>query len=190
MSRAARLLALLLAVLWLAAGCVQAEEQSWYMQQADALVAELYELVSDEEYVGLFTGSAQMEEKIGAWREAMAHEPTRVSGFDIPDMEDLMELTAGETAGLSQAAQKHLERRLPAMFISAANGMEGVEFLAAASVVVLSEGYVMPEDFGACIVLYEYEGISVCVSFAETGEGVVLATAQFCTPRIAELLGE
>ena len=52
----------------------------------------------------------------------------------------------------------------------------------------MSEGYVMPEDFTPCIVIYEYEDVCVCVSFTQIGEGVVSAAAQFAAPEITELL--
>ena len=46
----------------------------------------------------------------------------------------------------------------------------------------------MPEGFTPCMIVYEYEGICVSVSFAQIGEGVVMGTAQFTAPEIVGLL--
>ena len=183
------LLPILLALALLLAPLAYAEEPDWSTDKANELTANLYELISYEKFAEYFTGSKEIHAQIDAWKTAMEQPPVSVSGYDLPSAELLMQMAGVTDLSLPDVMAEYVESRLGSMLVSTFNGQYGGSaFLAASSMCTLSEGYIMPENFKPCIVVYEYEGICLCVSFAQIGEGVVMATAQFAVPEIAELL--
>ena len=182
-------LSILLALLIALAPCAWAEETDWYAEKAAELTAGLYELISFDRFAEYFTGSEEIHEQIDAWEQAMEKEPLSVKGYDMPDSELLMSMAGMQGISLPDVMAEYVERRLGSTLVSMVNSSYGgATFLAAASMSTLFEGYVMPEGFKPCIVIYEYEGICVSVSFAEIGEGVVMATAEFCAPEVVDML--
>ena len=162
-------------------------ENAWCLEKAEALRDKLYEMVSFDGLAEFYTPQAELIALIDSWKTAMKDEPKSVKGYPLPAVEMISEFVP-EMENVPEALIQKIDRSMANLLISQINGMEGVYFLSASSIPTLGEGYIMPENFSPCIVLYEYEGICVSVSFAEIGEGVVSATAQFVSPRIAELL--
>lgn len=184
-----RLISVMAALLmWLSVSVyASAEEETWYLQRAEALKDDLYALVAYDGFAEAYASGEEVIELIDAWKLAMESEPERVSGYGLPDV-SLLLADAADGQALPDAMVRRLERSMASVLISQINGMQGVYFLAASSVPVMTEGYVMPEQFAPCMIVYEYEGVCVCVSFVRLGEEVVSATAQFCAPEITELL--
>jgi len=183
------LLVLLLALPILA----QAEETArtdWYTEKADGLIADLYELISFGQFREYFSGSDEMYAQIDAWKAALSEGALRVTGYDMPDSALLLSMAVMADSDLPSVVQEYLDRRMGSTLVSMINGMMGVNFLAASSMAIVTEGYLMPEGFTPCMIVYEYAGICVSVSFAQIGEGVVMGTAQFTAPEIVGLLNE
>ena len=90
--------------------------------------------------------------------------------------------------GIGEVGVRQVGRGSIGMVVNLLIGQKSANFLAASAMVQLGEGYVMPEGFEPCVVAYEYADIAVAVSFKEAGEGVVLATAQFCPTEICGMM--
>lgn len=184
------LTALILSLL-LAAPCAWAQgdvdataQDEWYISRADILVDELSELCADSTYVNIF-GRDDMIDLTLEWSGMISAEPVHVGRYSLPL--DLMTLASiGISGDLSEPAQKYLERGLGSMMLSSGIASQGVDFLAASSVLRISEGYIMPEGFEPCLVLYEYEDICVGVVFEQIGNEVVTASAAVCTEDIKQ----
>lgn len=186
-----RLTALLLMLCLLISAFAHAEESAetdWYTDTAKELAADLHELISLDRFAEYFTANDAVHERISAWSDAMEQGAVSIHGYGMPDAGLLMSM-AEITGALPDVLAEYIERRMGSTLVSMINGSYGgVEFLSASSMAVVTEGYLMPEDFTPCIVLFEYDGICVSVSFSRIGEGVILGTAQFVTPEIKELL--
>lgn len=163
------------------------EEPDWYLTTADALRGKLHELITAEGFAEFFTSNEEVAAMIASWGRLMNTAPASVRGYDLPAMEIICGLVP-EMQNLPDVLLERIERSLGTTLITQLNSSMGVNFLAACSMASLAEGYVMPENFTPCIVVYEYEGVCVCVSFTQIGEGVVSAAAQFAAPEITELL--
>lgn len=189
MKRALCLLLVLLLSLPLCAQAEEAAQTDWYTETADGLIADLYELISFEQFAEYFSGSDEIYAQIDAWKAAMSKGALRVTGYDMPDAAFLLSMADMEDSALPTVVEEYLDRRMGSTLVSMVNGSYGgASLLATSGMTVVTEGYLMPEDFMPCIVLYEYDGVCVSVSFARIGEGVVLGTAQFVAPEIASLL--
>lgn len=162
-------------------------DTDWYMETADALCGKLQEVVSFDGFAEFYTASEEIAALIDSWNTAMDVQPKAVGGYPLPTLSMISEFVPG-LENAPDALIEKMERSMAALLVTQINATEGVNFLAASNIPTLSEGYVMPENFEPCIIVYEYEGICVCVSFVETGEGVIGATVQFASPQIAELL--
>lgn len=187
-----RALCLLLIMLLTLPLCAQAEEAAptdWYTETANGLIADLYELISFEQFREYFFGSDEMHAQIDAWKAALSEGALRVTGYDMPDAALLLSMAGMADSDLPSVVQEYLDRRMGSTLVSMVNGSYGgAALLAASSMTVVTEGYLMPEGFAPCIILFEYDGICVSVSFAQIGEGVVMGTAQFTAPEIVGLL--
>ena len=186
-----RIFSLLLALCLLISfpACAEKEpEKDWYTDTANKLVSDLHALISMEQFDEYFTTNEEIHEQIGAWSAAMEQGEISVHGFDMPGAALLMAMAEITAGSIPDILAEYIERRMGSTLVSMINGMMGVNFLAASSIAIVSEGYLMPEGFTPCMIVYEYEGICVSVSFAQIGEGVVMGTAQFTAPEIVGLL--
>ena len=185
-----KLFSLILALILLTSSFAYAEEASeeWYRERADDLLATLTELSGSEEYLTLFVGIAPLSDQIAAWHEAISQEPEKVERYLMP-FDSLIRLVLNATdVELPDSARKYIGRRLGSTLISLFNVKQDSTFLAASSMVQPSEGFIMPEGFEPCVVVYEYDGICVGVTFTQIGEGVVMGNAQICTDDVIMLL--
>lgn len=192
MKKLPRIFSLLIVLCLLLPLCAHAEEsaeQDWYLEKAAILTGRLYELISFEGLVEVYTSQEEVISLIGSWRTAMESEPVSVKGYDLPPVELISEFTP-EMKNIPAVLLEKIERSMASLLVSQINGMMGVNFLAASTIPTLSEGYIMPEGFRPCVILYEYENICVSVSFTQIGEQVVSATVQFASPQIIQLLQE
>lgn len=177
-----RLISILMIACLLVASCV-AEGGNWYADTSLELARCLGELVRDEAYLKLYTSS---EEVRAAMEPLKSADFGRVRNQYLVDLSgDLLlklnevfgdgeELDAG---GLSDCGMERLRATLPASIAGAMNASQGATCIAAASILSFSRSYPMPEAFSPCLILLEADGAAVCVAFAQTGEGVVTATA-------------
>ena len=187
-----RIISLLLTLCLLLPAFATAEESAgtdWYLEKAGQLHLKLYELVSFDGLAEIYSPQEEVISLIASWKTAMEAEPLSVRGYGLPGME-LLAAFLPELGDVPSVLLEKLERSMASLLISQVNGMMGVSFLAASSIPVLGEGYIMPEGFAPCVILYEYESVCVCVSFVCGGEGVVSGSVQFVSPQIIELLQE
>ena len=185
-----RMISLLIAICLLVPVFAHAEdsrENDWYLEQAAALAAKLHELIAFENFAEFFTGDPEIIDRIASWATAMDSEPLSVKGYDLPPLELISEFVP-DMENIPEALLEKVNRSLGSTLINQINSTIGVNFLAASSMCILSEGYIMPEGFAPCIVVYEYNEVCLSVSFAQIGEDVVLATAQFAAPDLIALL--
>ena len=185
-----KLISLILALFLLTSSFAYAEEASeeWYRERADKLVSTLVELSGNKEYITLFTGSEQLNDQIAQWHEAMSAEPVSVTRH-LMRFDALLPLAMNAAdVDLPESVLKYMGSRLGSSLTNMFNAQQGTTFLAASTVLNISEGFIMPEGFEPCMVVYEYDGICACVNFFKIGEGVVMATAQMCTKDVTMFL--
>src|SRR5699024_4247062 len=138
-----RTAAALLLCLTLLCGCARAD---WAEEQAEALCARMTALAVDEAYVSLFTGSEEVLSQVERMAANEGLEMEQVRRFTLrseSSYADYVEWEGLELPALSAVAGEELERRLAAMPPSLLNGQAGAEWLAAASLLTVSETYLM-----------------------------------------------
>ena len=156
----------------------------WADERADALCERMTALAAEEAYVSLFTGSAEVLSQVERMAVNAGQEVQQRRRFVLRDeasYADYVEWEGLELPALSETAAAELEKRLAAMPPSLLNGQAGAEWLAAASLLTVSETFLMPEDFVPCIVLLDYG-----TEFTQTGEETVTAQAAFVSAQIVE----
>lgn len=166
-------------------GCALSEstENDWYIERAAILRDDLMMLSADREYLSLYSGNDTLIDLASAWHEELSGEPVRSGRYYMPT--DIIRLgIAVSGTKLSDTALKYLSRAADNFVLSTITASQGVNFIAASSMLRIGESFIMPEDFKPCIVLYEYESICVAVLFTQTGEGVVGANAAICSNEI------
>ncbi len=169
-------------------GCAYAEgtETDWYIEKANALREELALLCADDTYLTLYGTDEEMRTLVSKWSEAIAAEPLRIGKYGLPNSLLAASATVISSAALSETAINHLSSLTASSILSMSCAEEGADFLAASSILRINEGYIMPENFEPCLLLYEYEDICVGVTFDRCGEGVVMAHASICTDSIKQ----
>jgi len=185
-----KLISLILALFLLTSSFAYAEEASeeWYRERADKLVAALTELSGNKEYISYFTGDTRVLEHILEWHEAFSAEPVRVRRYLMPFDALLPLVMNAADVELPESVLKYMGNKLGGTLLTMFNNRQSITFVAASTVLQSSEGYIMPEGFEPCMVIYEYDGICACVNFFKIGEGVVMATAQMCTKDVTMFL--
>lgn len=179
-----RLLALIL--LWtLCLGGAARAETDWAGDLSHELAQRLIALAADESYAALFTSSEEILAEVARMAENEGREI--VSERRLLLREDAAEAlwtiiaAEGETPPeMSEATREAIQKRLGSSVTSMLNGTMGTTWLAATSILCETEGYLMPEGFAPCAVLLDYgTAADVMVIFAQTGEGVIGASASF-----------
>ncbi len=182
-----RTAAVLLLCLMLLCGYARAD---WAGEQAEALCARMTALAVDEAYVSLFTGSEEVLSQVERMAANEGLEMEQVRRFTLrseSSYADYVEWEGLELPALSAVAGEELERRLAAMPPSLLNGQAGAEWLAAASLLTVSETYQMPEAFVPCIVLMDFgTEADVMAVFTRTGEDTVTGQAVFVSADVVD----
>ena len=182
-----RTVAVLLLCLTLLCGCARAD---WADDTADALCERMTALAGERAYVELFTGSEEVLSQVERMAANEGLEVGQVRRFTLrseSSYADYAEWEGLELPALSAVAGEELERRLAAMPPSLLNGQAGADWLAAASLLTVSETYLMPENFVPCIVLMDFgTDADVMVVFTRTGEETVTAQAAFVSAAVVD----
>ncbi len=181
---------ILLCVMLFSCAWAGAADQNWYIEHAELLRDDLYEIISSEGFGQYFSTSEDIASQIDAWKTGMEEEPISTSAYDMPSFEMLLTMMGGieSMPELPEPLMKRFSRGLGNTLITTLNGQQGTIFLAASSMATFSEGYIMPEDFKPCIIIYEYEDFCVCVNFSESGEETIQASVHICTDQLVEML--
>lgn len=162
----------------------------WADEQSDALCARMTALAAEEVYVRLFTDNDQVLSQVERMAANAGAEVKRRRRFVLRDeasYADYVEWEGLELPALSETAAGELEKRLAAMPSSLLNGQAGAEWLAAASLLTVSETFLMPEGFVPCIVLLDYgTEADAMVVFTQTGRETVTAQAAFVNVETVE----
>ena len=177
------LLALLIPI---SASAEKSAEQDWYLARAEELTADLFELMNSDEYLELNGLEDDEIELIAQWREVVSAEtaePERYTSVISMIMPAFLTIE-----NFPEAAKKKHDGLAGVTAINSANAQKGVLYIRASAVLSVASGYIMPEDFEPCILLYEYDGICIAVDFAHAGEEVVSAGAYIVAPEVKEYL--
>lgn len=162
----------------------------WTGDMADALCARMISLAGEEAYVGLFTESPEVLAQVERMAANEGLEARQVRRFVLrseSSYEDYVEWEGLELPELSAEAAGELEKRLTAMPPSLLNGQAGADWLAAASLLAVSETCLMPEGFTPCVVLLDFDtDADVMVVFTQTGEETVTAQAVFVSAAVVD----
>ena len=175
-----RWMAIVLAALMLM-GAALAEESDRTLETSLELAACVGELVGDDAFRGLMSSSQQFDELLEPLQRVDYGAPLSAWRLEKTPLFDVVAQLAGafdvDFSALSNAGQERFEQMLPQSLLTQANGNRGADWLALAAMLTFSRTYVMPEDFAPCIDLIEFDGAIVSVSFAQTGEETITATA-------------
>ena len=186
-----RIGAFLLALALCLGGAAQAEAD-WAGDVSRELAARLIALAADEGYVSLFTSSEDILAEIARMAENEGCEIVSERRFLLREdaIETLWAVMAAEgdtPPEMGEAAREAVQKRLGSSVTSMLNGTMGVSWLGAASILSEAGGYLMPEGFAPCAVLLDYgTAADVMVVFAQTGEGVIGASASFVAAQAVE----
>lgn len=170
-----KLLAIVLAILISLSIPAFAEEENWYLNTAKELAIMVGEFSRDEGYQEMMGGhfdvidtikTADFENILSAWRYGSPATDSMVSLLSI-----------ASNTPMCEAAQKYLADRFLGTIVSMHNSRYGAENLAAATVISYSCTYVMPDDFAPCIIALELDHAAIAVSFIQTGDDTITATA-------------
>ncbi len=190
-----KIVALLLAAVLFAAGISAAfaeaapasMPENWYMTEALNLADAMGALADNEAYVELFIG-------MGMDTDGFADTMAKVAGL-APDQvitylyrTDALEKLAASyqmdevSTKLAGPAMDAINIRMSNSLGSLLNGHVGGElWLAVASSLAYTRTYIMPAGFVPCSLFLSYEGqeTAVLVTFSQTGEETVTATATY-----------
>ena len=98
---------------------------------------------------------------------------------------------AVDTYDRSDAGKIAFERLfMQDMILDLTTEHEDMEYYLTASMLAVCEGYVRPDGFEPCNLIYDYGAFCVVISFVEYGENVVMANGCICVPEITEELTE
>lgn len=171
-----KFLSILLAILLLACPAL-AEEENWYLETAKELALSMGELAKDEAYLASMTSAsfdcleplkaADYENIVSAWIYA------------VPPVDGVLALLgAAEGAKMSRTAMDYLNTRfaatIPTLYNTSFGSQEG---LAAATMLSYSRSFSIPESFDPCIITLELDKGAIAVSFSQTGDDTITATA-------------
>ena len=172
-----RFLALLASLALLLALPALAEED-WYLETARELAAQLGELAQDETYLELFGMPQDVSAAIEPFCAADYSSSVLDFRINLP-IDAFFKLydSFSDSAGLSGAGLERMRAFIPSMLITGYNNAQGVEHVAAASVLNFSRGYPMPEGFSPCIYVLQFDSATVAVAFAQSGDATISATA-------------
>lgn len=182
-----------LALTLCAAACAVAEaapvlaDDSWYLETALDLADKMGSLADNEAYVELFIG---MGEDTDGFADIMAQlnglEPDEVVTYAF--REDALEGLANAyqmdevSIKLAEPVMDILARRMSSSLGSLLNShVGGTLWLAISNALAYTETYIIPEDFVPCALFLRYDGqeAAILVTFTQTGEETITATASY-----------
>lgn len=187
----ARILCLPLAlILLLCGGCVRREPaaqgssvgtEKFVIGEAVKLAETMDALAGSQGYIRTMSGSAEILSYAGELHGALSGSPQGAALLRIDAgamLRSMQDYDAEEYGSMEDAALEQLRRRVPASLGNVINAQYGATWLATASVLSVGESYIRPGDWsGDMAVVLEYNGKCVYVSFQESGDGVVSASA-------------
>ena len=169
---------------WAEAAPVLADD-GWYLETALDLAEKMGSLADNEAYVELFIGMGQDTD---GFADTMAQlnglEPDEVVTYAF--REDALKTLAAAyqmdevSVKLAEPVMEILARRMSSSLGSLLNSYVGGDlWLAISNTLALTETYIMPDDFAPCALFLLYEGqeTAVLVTFTQTGEETITATA-------------
>ena len=160
---------------------------SWYLETALDLADKMGSLADNEAYVELFIG---MGEDTDGFADIMAQlnglEPDEVVTYLF--REDALEGLANAyqmdeiSIKLAEPVMDILARRMSSSLGSLLNSnVGGTLWLAISNALAYTETYIIPEDFVPCALFLRYDGqeAAILVTFTQTGEETITATASY-----------
>ncbi|MBE5801641.1 MAG: hypothetical protein E7319_05065 [Clostridiales bacterium] len=197
-----KILALLMAAM-LCLGCVcgalaeaapVAADDGWYLDTAVTLADKMSALANSQAYVELFIGLEVDTDTFVAQMNALSGlEPSEIITYlyKTDALENLAKAYQMDevTTALSKPAMEAVYRRMNNSLGSLLNGYVGGNlWQSIASALSYTETYLMPDDFVPCSLLLRYDGqeAAVLVSFSQTGEDTITATATYVRADVPE----
>ncbi len=174
---------------------LQLDSGDWYEITALNLTDRLSLLADNQAYVELFIGLEIDTDTFLAQMNAIAGlEPTEIVTVNL--REDALHQMAASYQmedfenQFTDEIMAELNRRMNMSLPSLLNGHVGGDlWLAISSVLTTSEAFLMPDDFAPCALYLGYgEGqeAAVLVTFTQSGEGIVTASASFVRAGVLE----
>lgn len=168
-----RLIALLTLLCLCLFPAAHAEADDWYEEISRDLALQVGELAKDEAFLRANSSHLALEAVIAPLREVDFSAEAEFSRFEI-DVEAIIEAAGGMT----EAGKARMRAAIPSALLSSTVVATGpTEKLAAASILIFSRSYPEPEGFSPCVCALEFDGATIYVSFARSGEGIVAAQA-------------
>ena len=180
-----RILAFLLSAMLLCLFAVPgAAEGNFYWDAADKLCGRMFVLALDPQYLGYMLGKDVTETSALASMQALAgKKPFQRQFYRFKGSEGNLGALLGqsETATPNPVITDELLLRLNGALPDYLNGyIGGTDWLALSSCLTVSETFLMPENFqpGTLALLYDGCDAAVMVTFTQTGEETITATAK------------
>lgn len=154
------------------------DAEKWLAEIASENIDKLTELANDETYFKLIYGDDKIGEIISEWGEADIDKDSEVvvAKVNISSMVLAASLSGEEDFDdLSEVGQEWLESRAGASIGNVINAKSGSSTVAASAMVQYGKSYITPYEIDNQIwfVPSDEEGLAYCVSFSNSGEGVI-----------------
>lgn len=187
-----KMTALLLTVV-LMLSAIPALAENWYVDKGSQLTQKLYTLVSHPAFASYFTSSEQILSITSEFAASDLSEPLKATWLATPSLDSIflmfMGLTAEGAADIPEPMTEYISTRVPDLFVTMSISSLDTAWIAATSILRLSETHIMPEDFQPGILLLDYPSdFSVAVAFTQTGEETLTASATVLPPVATEAL--
>lgn len=154
----------------------------WLQDTAYENVEGLIELASDESYILLMNGNESILDMISEWSDADIDTDEDVVIVKM-DYEDIMSMPGlpEDVDELSDEGMDMMQKRMGASIGSIINGRMGSSVLAASSIVQYGKSYVALSEIDnqTWMIPSDKEGLAYCVSFTNSGDGVISVGAYF-----------
>lgn len=157
--------------------------EEFLLGEGIALTCEMGELAGNDEYVDLLVGGGSVRNMIDEIASQDYSMPGDIHMIKLSD--DIVRRVIMANSGgtpVSDSLMDKLRLRINASLVgNLINARQGVEAVAAASVMTWSKSYIAPDNWSDNrLLILEYPGkFSSVVSFVQTGDGVITGTAAF-----------
>lgn len=168
-------------------GNAAAEKEQFLLTESLRLTSDMDELADSKEYLSLFTVSDSIDKIASEIGKQDYTAPKSAYLLELPD--DMLDQMAGSLGGnenplkgMSESVLKKLRFKMNGSTLSnLINSYAGSEVLAVTSALTWGKSYLQPDDWSKnTVVLLLYDGnYSSMVSFAQSGDGIISASAGF-----------
>lgn len=158
-------------------------EEEWLKEISLIAVDNLSELTNDDTYIAAFINSDEITDLIGEWKSAeVSTDEIYVTHISENSTETFLQSSGGiDYKNLSPVAKKSIYNKMGQSVPTYITNRYGVNYMAAVSVLNHSVSYATEYDIDNQIwfIPTDKDGLAVCVSFGNSGEGIISVSSTY-----------